>query len=58
MRAAGGTETTQEMIRDWHDLDETDPGFRRLTEEELSAAIFFYLFILISAIYIIKLSTD
>jgi uncharacterized protein YehS (DUF1456 family) len=38
-RAAGETETTQENIQDWLQLDEGDPGFQLLTEEEI---IYFY----------------
>jgi hypothetical protein len=44
LRAAGETETTQENIQDWLDLDEEDPGFQILTEEEITAVIFFCLF--------------
>jgi hypothetical protein len=44
LRAAGQTETTQENIQDWLELDEGDPGFQLLTEEEIPAVIFFYLF--------------
>jgi hypothetical protein len=44
LRAAGQTETTQENIQDWLMLDEGDPGFQLLTEEEISAVIFLYLF--------------
>jgi hypothetical protein len=40
LRAAGETETTQENIEDWFELD-GDPGFHLLTEEEISAVIFF-----------------
>jgi hypothetical protein len=43
LRAAGKTETTQENIQEWLELDEGDPGFQLLTEEEISALIF-YLF--------------
>jgi hypothetical protein len=39
-RAVGKTETMQENIQDWLDLDEGDPGFQLLTEEEISAVIF------------------
>jgi hypothetical protein len=42
--AAGETETTQENIQDWLQLDEVDPGFQFLIEEETAAVIFFYLF--------------
>jgi hypothetical protein len=52
-RTAGETETTQENIQDWLQLDEGDPGFQLLTEEEI-AAVIFYLFIFISTAYIIK----
>jgi hypothetical protein len=44
LRAAGETETTQENIQDWLQLDEGDPGFQLLTEEDISTVIFFYLF--------------
>jgi hypothetical protein len=54
LRAAGETETTQGNIQDWLQLDEEDPGFQLLTEEEIAAVIF--LFIFISTIYIIKFS--
>jgi hypothetical protein len=55
LRAAGETETTQENIQDWLQLDEGDPGLQLLTEEEIAAVIFFYLSILISIAYIIKI---
>jgi hypothetical protein len=42
LRAAGETETTQGNIQDWLQLDEGDPGFQLLTEEEINAMIFFY----------------
>jgi hypothetical protein len=44
LRAAAETETTQENIQDWLELDEVDPIFQVLTEEEISAVIFIYLF--------------
>jgi hypothetical protein len=44
MRAAGQVETTPENIQDWLMLDEGDPGFQLLIEEEISAVIFCYLF--------------
>jgi hypothetical protein len=45
LRAAGETETTQGNIQDWLKLDEGDPGFQLLKEEEISAVIsYFYLF--------------
>jgi hypothetical protein len=40
LRAAGETETTQ----DWLQLDEGDPGFQLLTEEEIAAVIFLFAF--------------
>jgi hypothetical protein len=44
LRAAGETETTQESIQDWLQLDEGGPGFQLLTEEEIAAVIFSYSF--------------
>jgi hypothetical protein len=41
LRAAGETETTLENIKDWLELDEGDPGFQLLSEEEIAAVIFF-----------------
>jgi hypothetical protein len=41
-RATGETETVQENIQDWFELDEGDHGFQLLTEEEIVAAMFFY----------------
>jgi hypothetical protein len=43
LRATGETETMQENIQDWLQLDEEDLGFLLLTEEEI-AAVVFYLF--------------
>jgi hypothetical protein len=45
LRAAGETETTQGNIRDWLQLDEGEPGFQLLTEEEIAAVIYFYVFL-------------
>jgi hypothetical protein len=46
LRAAGETETTQENIQDWLQLDGGDLGFQLLTGEEIAAVIyFFYLFL-------------
>jgi hypothetical protein len=42
LRAAGETETTQENIQNWLELDEGDPGFQLLIEEEIAAVIFFF----------------
>jgi hypothetical protein len=53
LRAAGETETTQENIQDWLQLDEGDPVFQLLTEKEISAMIFLFF---INATYIIKFS--
>jgi hypothetical protein len=44
LRTAGETETMQEDIQDCVELGEGDPGFQLLTEEEIAAVIFFYLF--------------
>jgi hypothetical protein len=44
LKAAGETETTQEHIQDWFELDEGDPGYQLLTEEEIVAVIFFISF--------------
>jgi hypothetical protein len=44
LRAAGETETTQEIIPYWPELDEGDTGFQLLTGGEIAAVIFFYLF--------------
>jgi hypothetical protein len=55
LRAAGETETTQENIQDWLQLDQGNPGFQLLIEEDIAAVIYF-LFIFISSTYIIKLS--
>jgi hypothetical protein len=44
LRAAGETETTQETIRDWLQLDGGGPGFQLPTDEKIAAVIFFYLF--------------
>jgi hypothetical protein len=60
LRAAGGTETTQENIQDWFELDQGDPGFQLLTEEEIAAVIFsfiiyfhqYYLYYYISHLFV------
>jgi hypothetical protein len=41
LRAAGETETTQENIQDWLELDEGDHGFQLLTKEDIVALMFF-----------------
>jgi hypothetical protein len=43
LRAAGETETTQQNIQDWLQLDEGDPGFQLLTGEEIAAVIFLFI---------------
>jgi hypothetical protein len=40
LRAAGETETTQENIEDWLELDEGDPGFQLLTGRNRCSDIF------------------
>jgi hypothetical protein len=54
LRVAGETETTQENIQDWLELDR-DIRYQLLTEKEIAAGIF-YFFIFISTNYIIKFS--
>jgi hypothetical protein len=39
LKAARKTETTQENIQDWLELDEGDPRFQLLTEEEIATVI-------------------
>jgi hypothetical protein len=39
LSAAGETETTQENIQDWLELDGGDPGLQILTEEEIAVVI-------------------
>jgi hypothetical protein len=41
LRAAGETETTQENIQDWLQLDEGDPGFQLLTGRNCCSDTFF-----------------
>jgi hypothetical protein len=41
LRAAGETETTRDNIQDWLELDEGDPGYQLLTEEEIAVVILF-----------------
>jgi hypothetical protein len=43
LRPAEEAETAQGNIQDWLQLGEADSGFQLLTEEEISAVIFFYL---------------
>jgi hypothetical protein len=42
LRAAGETETTQENIQDWLELDEGDPGFQLLTGRNCCSDFFIY----------------
>jgi hypothetical protein len=44
LRTVGETETTQENIQDWLELDEGDPRFQLLAEEEIAEVIFFFYF--------------
>jgi hypothetical protein len=44
LRAAGETETMQENIQDWLQLDVGNSGFQLLTEEEIPAVIVFIYF--------------
>jgi hypothetical protein len=39
LKAAGETETMQENIQDWFELDEGKLGFQLLTEEEIFADV-------------------
>jgi hypothetical protein len=38
------TETTQEKIQDWLELDEADPGFQLLNEEEFAVVLLFFIY--------------
>jgi hypothetical protein len=49
LRAAGETETKQENIQDWLELDHGDPGFQLVTEEEIAAMIYIYIYYLFSS---------
>jgi hypothetical protein len=42
LRATVETETTQENIQYWLQLDEEDPGFQILTQEEIGCSDFIY----------------
>jgi hypothetical protein len=44
LRAAGETETMQEKMQDWLELDEGDPGFQLLTKENIYEVMLFCLF--------------
>jgi hypothetical protein len=52
LRATVETETTQENIQNWLQLDEGNPGFQLPTEEIISPVIYSFLFIFISTNYI------
>jgi hypothetical protein len=41
-RAAGETETTEENIQDWLQLDEGIAGFQLLTEEEIADFVIYF----------------
>jgi hypothetical protein len=45
LRAAAETETAQENIRGWLKPEKGDPGFQLMAEEEISAVIYFFIFI-------------
>jgi hypothetical protein len=53
LRAARETETTQEDMQYWLQLDEEDPGFQILTEGETSAVIYICLYSYSSALLIL-----
>jgi hypothetical protein len=53
LRANGEMESMQENIRRWLELDEEDPGFQFLTDEDNAEVIVIFL----SSAYIIKFST-
>jgi hypothetical protein len=40
LRAAGEAETMQENVQAWLELDEGDPGFQLLIEQETTVVIF------------------
>jgi hypothetical protein len=44
LKVAAETETMQENIQDWFQLDEEVPGFQLLTEKKIAAVIFFIYF--------------
>jgi hypothetical protein len=56
LRAAGETETTQENIQIWLELDEGNPGLQLQTEEKIATMISF-VFIFVSTTYIITFSS-
>jgi hypothetical protein len=56
LRAGRETETTEEDIQDWLELDEGDPGFQLLTEEEICCRYFLFIFIITTYITLIKFS--
>jgi hypothetical protein len=43
-RATGETETTQQNIQDWIEMDEGDPEFQLVIEAEIDAVIFFIIY--------------
>jgi hypothetical protein len=44
LRAAAESDTTQGNIRDWLQLDEGEPGYQLLTDEEIASVTFIYFF--------------
>jgi hypothetical protein len=55
LRVAAETETIKENFQNRLELDEGDPGFQLLTEEEIDA-VFCYLFIFICTTYTFQFS--
>jgi hypothetical protein len=43
LTVAGETETMQENIQNWLQLDERDPGLQLLTEEEIISFLFIFI---------------
>jgi hypothetical protein len=59
LRAAGETETMQENMQYWLEVDEGDPGFQLLTEEEIAAVLIYFasaLLVLLNSLFICFLS--
>jgi hypothetical protein len=44
LRTGEVTETTQENIQDWLELDDGDPAFHLLTEKEIASVILFLIY--------------
>jgi uncharacterized protein YehS (DUF1456 family) len=54
LRAAGETETTQENIQDWLQLD-GDPGLQLLTEDEIAVVMSFLIYFHQHCLLLLKL---